>query len=69
NEVLASLPSRHPQLQRVADRCMDANPKRRYHDVDDLKLALTDRSSNRLYIIIIIFLAIMTAILGYLNAK
>lgn len=69
NEVLASIPSRHPQLQRVADRCMDTNPKRRYHDVDDLKLALTDRSSNRLYIIIIVFLAIMTAILGYLNAK
>ncbi|MDE7136100.1 MAG: protein kinase, partial [Muribaculaceae bacterium] len=37
NEVLASLPSRHPQLQRVADRCMDANTTRRYHDVDELK--------------------------------
>ncbi len=69
NEALASLPARHPQLQRVADRCLDPNPKRRYHDVHDLKLALTDRSSNRLYIIIIVFLAIMTAILGYLNAK
>lgn len=68
SEVLSKLPTRKPQLQRVAERCMNPDPKRRYHDVHDLKLALTDRSSNRLYVIIIVFLAIMTAILGYLNA-
>lgn len=69
SEVLAALPERHPHLQRVAARCTDPNPRRRYHDIQELKLALGDRSSNRLYIIIIIFLAAMTVILGYLNAR
>lgn len=68
SEVLAALPTRHPHLHRVAERCLDPDPARRYHDVQDLKLAINNSSGNRLYIIIIVFLAIMVALLAYLNA-
>lgn len=68
SEVLAALPTRHPHLHRVAERCLDPDPSRRYHDVQDLKLAISNSSGNRLYIIIIVFLSIMVALLAYLNA-
>lgn len=68
SEVLDAQPTRHPHLHRVAERCLDPDPSRRYHDVQDLKLALSNSSGNRLYIIIIVFLVIMVALLAYLNA-
>lgn len=67
NEVLAALPTKRPDLQRVADRCINPDPSRRFHDVQDLKMALNDKSSHGLYITIIIFLTIMVGILAYLN--
>lgn len=66
NEVLAAVPGHHPDLQRVADRCLD--PHRRYRDIQDLKMALTNRSNNRLYIVIGTFLIIMAGVLGWLLA-
>lgn len=68
SEVLAALPTRHPHLHRVAERCLDPDPSRRYHDVQDLKFAINNSSGNRLYIIIIVFLVIMVGLLAYLNA-
>ena len=68
-EVLAALPEKHPQLERVAARCTDPNPRKRYHDIQDVKLALANRSNNRLYIIIITFLIIMVALLTWLIAN
>lgn len=68
-EVLDSLPARHPHLSHVADRCMNPNPARRYHDIQDLKMALSNRSNNRLYITIIVFLILMIALLGWLVAN
>lgn len=67
-EVLDQLPTRHPHLARVAERCLNNDPAKRYHDVQDLKMAIANRSNNRLYIIIITFLTIMTAILAWLSA-
>lgn len=67
--VLDALPSKHPNLQRVAEKCMNPNPAKRYHDVRDLKMAISNRSNNRLYIIIITFLTIMTAVLAWLIAN
>ncbi len=67
NLVLDALPDKHPDLRRVAARCTDPNPKRRYRDVQNLKLALQGRSSNRLYIIIIAFLSIMIVLLAWLT--
>ena len=59
-EVLDNIDESYPELKKVADRCTDPNPSRRYRDVQDLHLALERRSGNRLYILIIIFLVLMT---------
>lgn len=67
--VLDSLPDKHPQLRRVAERCTDPNPRHRYRDIQNLKLALANRSTNRLYIMIITFLIIMVGILVWLNVN
>ncbi|MDE5811923.1 MAG: protein kinase [Muribaculaceae bacterium] len=67
-EALAKLPNspRHRHLQRVADRCI--SPNRRYRDVQDLKMALSDSSNHKLYIVIISFLSLMAAVLAWLLA-
>lgn len=69
NEVLSHLPEKNPQLQRVASRCVNPNPRSRYHDIQDLKMALTNRSNQRLYFIIITFLIVMIVLLGWLVAN
>lgn len=69
NETLDALPTRHPHLRKVAERCMSDDPSRRYRDIQDLKMAIANRSNNRLYIVIIVFLALMTALLGWLLAN
>lgn len=68
NEVLDSLPEKHPHLRKVAAKCVNPDPRKRYHDIRDLKMALSNRSNQRLYIIIISFLVIMTVLLGWLVA-
>lgn len=67
--VLDALPDKHPELRRVAERCTSPNPRHRYGDIQNLKLALANRSSNRLYIMIIAFLVIMVGILAWLNVN
>lgn len=67
-EVLDSLPERHALLRKVANRCTDPDPRHRYRDIQELKLAIDNRSSNRLYIIIIVFLLIMVFLLAWLNS-
>lgn len=68
-QVLDALPSRHPQLQKVAARCLDPNPRRRYHDIRDLRMAIDNQSNSRLYILIIAFLSLMAALLAWLIAN
>lgn len=63
-EVLDSVDSEYPNLHKIADRCTDPNPSRRYRDVQDLHLALERRSGNRLYLMIIIFLVLMILFLA-----
>lgn len=58
-EVLDSVDEEYPNLRKIAERCTDPNPSRRYHDVQDLHLALERRTGNHLYLMIIIFLALM----------
>ena len=65
-EVLDNIDESYPELKKVADRCTDPNPSRRYRDVQDLHLALERRSGNRLYILIIIFLVLMLILLAWL---
>lgn len=54
-------------LRRVAERCIDPDPKRRYNSVHNLRLALANRTSNRLYLWIIAFLTVMVAVLVWLS--
>ncbi len=65
-EVLKATGDRNPRLQKVADRCLSDDPRRRYRDVPDLQMAIAGGSNQRLYILIITFLAIMAIILGWL---
>lgn len=67
-EVLDALPERNSLLRKVAARCTDPDSRRRYRDIQELKLAIENRSSNRLYITIIVFLLVMVALLVWLNS-
>lgn len=51
---------------KIADRCVAEDPRRRYRDIPDLKMALAGDSNRRLYMTIICFLAAMALILGWL---
>jgi serine/threonine protein kinase len=65
-EVLDSVDENYPNLRKIADRCTDANPSRRYRDVQELHLALERRSGNYLYLLIISFLVLMVLFLTWM---
>lgn len=56
-----------PELRRVADRCIDPDPKRRYNSVQNLRMALAGRSYNHILVLIIAFLVVMVGILVWLS--
>lgn len=66
NEVLDSVEENYPNLRKVAARCTDVNPAKRYRDVQDLHLALERRTGNRLYMLIIVFLLLMILFLSWI---
>ncbi len=66
-EVLEKTGRRDTVARRVASRCISADPKKRFRDVQGLELAINGTSSKRLYIMIIIFLSLMIAILAFLS--
>ncbi|MCM1522655.1 MAG: protein kinase [Muribaculaceae bacterium] len=65
-EALDAVPDADPRLRRVAARCTDPNPARRYKSLNALRLALETRRTSLIYITIIIFLLAMIAILLWL---
>ena len=67
-EVLNATGYKDTTLRHVAERCTDPDPRRRYRDVTQLHMALANKHQNRIYIIIIAFLAIMVAILALLSS-
>ena len=67
SEALEMLPEKNQALMKVAKRCTDPDPSKRFHDVQDLHLALEHRSSNQLYILLIVFLTVMILLLAWLN--
>lgn len=68
-DTLDALDNNNPRYRKVVERCLNEDPHRRPRDVQDLKMALSGDSNRRLYLTIIIFLALMTVILGYLCWK
>lgn len=65
--ALDSVNENYPNLRKVANRCTDLNPRNRFHDVQELHLALEQRTSNHLYLLIIIFLTLMILILSWIS--
>lgn len=69
-EVLDAMPSKgYERLRKVANRCMDPEPERRYRDIQHLKAAVNGTTSNRLYISVITFLVLMVIVLAWLNSS
>ncbi|MDE6527760.1 MAG: protein kinase [Muribaculaceae bacterium] len=68
-EVLSATGDRSPRLHRVVEKCTAPDPARRFRDVPDLRMALSGTTNKRLYVVIISFLLIMIAILGWLCIK
>ena len=68
-ETLDSSGIADPALHAVAERCVRTD-SRRIAGVDELQLALSGHGrSNRLYIMIIAFLVVMVAVLGWLCTR
>lgn len=59
DEALSHMEEKDSRLQKVARRCADPDPKKRYHDLQDLHLALESRSSKHLYLLLILFVMLM----------
>lgn len=67
-QAVAACPDAPERLRRVADRCCSNNARERFSTIHQLRMALAQRSSNRFYIAIIIFLLIMIGILIWVNS-
>lgn len=67
NEVLDHLPTTMPRLRKIAAKCVDPDPKRRYRSISELYFALERRSSSQLYIWLITFICAMVALLVWLT--
>ena len=68
SEVLAQVDDAPAYLQRIADRCTDPDPRRRFQSVHALRMALAHRSDNKFYIAVIIFLLAMIALLVWFSS-
>lgn len=58
-----------PVLRHVSERCLEPDPRRRFHSVHQLRMALANRSEHRIYILIIAFLSLMVALLVWLSIR
>ncbi|MDE6555855.1 MAG: protein kinase [Duncaniella sp.] len=59
----------HQRLRKIAARCMNPDPSRRYRSVNALRLSLAERPVNALMVAIILFLVAMVALLVWLNSS
>lgn len=65
-EVLDAADCSDATLDRIARRCTDPDPRRRYRDLQQLHLALENRRPRTVYLIIIAFLTVMVILLLWL---
>lgn len=71
NEALDAVPASTPgykRLRNIARHCDTTNPAMRYSDLSALHLAIENRHSQRLYVWIIAFLAVMVILLAWLSS-
>jgi len=67
-EALDAVDSKDPVLRRVARKCTDPDPKRRFRDMQQVHLALEGRGNSMFYFIIIAFLALMLFLVIWLKS-
>lgn len=67
NEVLDNLPERLPRLRRVAKMAED--PEGRINSIQDLKMQLHSRNQTPIIIALLVFIAIMLALLVWLDLR
>lgn len=67
SEVLDNIPNASPRLRKIANKCIDPDPKRRYSSFSELYLAIERRSSSQLYMWLIAFICAMVGLLVWLT--
>lgn len=67
SEVLDNIPNASPRLRKIANKCIDPDPKRRYSSFLELYLAIERRSSSQLYVWLIAFICAMVGLLVWLT--
>lgn len=67
--ALDSIDKPYPKLRKVAERCVNPDPSKRYADINSIRLALADRKANTIYISVIAFLVAMILLLLWLNSS
>ena len=67
SEVLDNIPNASPRLRKIANKCIDPDPKRRYSSFSELYLAIERRSSSQLYVWLIAFICAMVGLLVWVT--
>lgn len=67
SEVLDNIPNASPRLRKIANKCIDPDPKRRYSSFSELYLAIERRNSSQLYVWLIAFICAMVGLLVWLT--
>lgn len=67
-EALDAAGNNDATLRRVARKCTDPDPKRRYRDMQQVHLALENRGNRHLYMVVIAFLALMLLLIIWLKS-
>lgn len=68
-EVIDKVPGAPGWLRKVAEKCTDPDPRKRYRDVVQLRLALLHRTDQKLYLAVIVFLVVMIALLLWFTSS
>lgn len=69
NEALDACPAAdNALLRRVARKCTDPDPKRRYRDIQQVHLALENRGNRSFYLFVIAFLVLMLLLVIWLKS-
>lgn len=66
--VLEQVPDAPAHLKRIAAKCLEENPRRRYPNIHSLRLDIVHRSDNKIYLAVIIFLILMIGLLVWFNS-
>ena len=67
SEVLDNIPNASPRLRKIANKCREPDPKRRYSSFSVLYLAIARCSSSLLHVWLIAFICAMVGLLVWLT--